>query len=248
MFSISCRRISGSKMRNGRDAQFDLLVAALDLDPAVLGPAFLGDIHPREHLDPGDEGRVDRFRDGVNVVENPIDPEPDEGLLALRLDVDVRGPLVEGVVEQVVNRVDDVLVVALDELLEVAQVDRRRGLALGGLDRGPEAEELAEDADDVRLGGQDPHDGHLPGRPQALDEVGIEGVGHRHRQRVPLLENGHDEVLQGEGTRHVPGHHIEVQPEGVDLPVLHPGRLGDGLGDDVLIEGLVDSAGEGEAE
>jgi hypothetical protein len=43
-------------------------------------------------------------------VQGPIDPEAHDTLLALGLDVNVARPLVEGVAEQVVNGVGDVLV------------------------------------------------------------------------------------------------------------------------------------------
>ena len=71
---------------------------------------------------------------------------------ALRLDVDVARPRVEGVLEHELDRVDDVLVARLDlglalhahELLEIAEVDARLEVALGALDRVAQAVELGE--------------------------------------------------------------------------------------------------------
>ncbi|MCU0607933.1 MAG: hypothetical protein MUF78_11070, partial [Candidatus Edwardsbacteria bacterium] len=95
-------------------------------------------------------------------MQHAVDPQADHRLVALGLDVDVRGPLVEGVVEQVLDGAGDVLVrrldlglaLELDVLLQVAEVVADLALGLGGLDRGLEAVELADDLDHVRLGGQ----------------------------------------------------------------------------------------------
>ena len=86
---------------------------------------------------------MDALGDPVDGVEHAVDPHADDRLLAPRLDVDVAGPLLEGVVEQVLDRGDDGLAGGLqrvdpgevDELLQVADVDGRvaahAGLGLG---------------------------------------------------------------------------------------------------------------------
>ena len=63
-------------------------------------------------------------RDRLDVVQDAVDAEADHGVLGARLEVDVRGALLEGVVEQVVDRRDHVLVVGGGgELVVRAQLD-----------------------------------------------------------------------------------------------------------------------------
>ena len=77
-------------------------------------------------------------------MQQAVDAQAHHRLVALGLDVDVAGALVEGVVEEVLHGVDDVLVVGLDlrralephELLEVAQVGALAMRLLGLGERG----------------------------------------------------------------------------------------------------------------
>ena len=68
---------------------------------------FSGDVEPAHDLEPVGDGAVHRLGDAVDRVEHAVDPHADDGLLAPRLDVDVAGALLEGVVEQVLDRRDD---------------------------------------------------------------------------------------------------------------------------------------------
>ena len=73
------------------------------------------------------------FRDDVDIVQDAVDPEADKGFLPLRLDVDIAGPLVEGIVQQELYCRDDMVVVGLDLvaalqpdiLLQVAEIHYR---------------------------------------------------------------------------------------------------------------------------
>jgi hypothetical protein len=97
----------------------------------------------------------------LDVVQDPVDPEPDHRVLRARLEVQVGGALLERVVEQVVDRGDDVLVVAgrgelgvaaqLDELDERAARDAASELRLRLRDLRPEAVDAVDDRDDVAL-------------------------------------------------------------------------------------------------
>ena len=89
-----------------RDAQLDLAPALLALDAAVLGPALLGEVAAGEQLDARDHRLVDDPRDQVDVVEDAVDAQPHEGQLALGLEVDVGGALLEGVGQDVVEGLD----------------------------------------------------------------------------------------------------------------------------------------------
>src|SRR6185369_809916 len=160
--------------RDRGDAQLDILVVEIGLDAPVLGTALLGQVHAREQLDARDDRGMQRLGNDVDVVHDPVDTETDEGLFALGLDVDVAGMLLEGVMQQEIYRRNDMLVIALDillslhleELFQVAQVDDRARLGLGGHDRGPEAVEFAQDLEDVALGAEDAPDLQLAGAGQ----------------------------------------------------------------------------------
>src|SRR2546427_312261 len=69
----------------------------------LMRPPLLGEVAAGEELDARDHRLVHDLRDQVHVVQDPVDPEADEGQLALRLEVDVRGPLLERVAEDVVE-------------------------------------------------------------------------------------------------------------------------------------------------
>ena len=91
---------------HGGHAQLDLAPALLALDAAVLGAALLREVAAGEELDARDHRLVDDPRDQVDVVEDAVDAQPHEGELALGLEVDVGGPLLEGVGEDVVEGLD----------------------------------------------------------------------------------------------------------------------------------------------
>ena len=95
-----------------RDAQLDLALAARRLDAPVLRPPLLGDVEAGEHLEARDHRRVHHLGQRVDLVQHAVDAHAHDRLVALRLDVDVAGALVECVVQEVLDGVDDLLSVA----------------------------------------------------------------------------------------------------------------------------------------
>ena len=63
-----------------------------------------------------------RVGNRLDVVQDAVDAEADDALVLARLDVDVRGALVEGVAQQEVDRGDHVLVVVVGDLFAGAQL------------------------------------------------------------------------------------------------------------------------------
>ena len=89
-----------------RQAQLDFLpVGGARLDAAVLGPALLDDVHAARILMRLVIAAMHRHRDLVDLVQHAVDAEADDALLAPRLEVDVAGALVEGVLQQPVDDV-----------------------------------------------------------------------------------------------------------------------------------------------
>ena len=97
-------------------AQLGLLALAVGLDAPVLRLAALGDVEPRERFDARHHRVVNGARHRIERVQHAVDAQPNVPFVALRLDVNVARPLRERVVQQVLDRVDDVLVVRLDIL------------------------------------------------------------------------------------------------------------------------------------
>ena len=94
-----------------------LLVRAFGLDPAVLRTALLGDIETGHSLDATDYRPMNNFRHRLDVVKYTVDTKADQAIVSLRLDVDVAGPGVVGVLQHELDGVDDVLIAGLDLLL-----------------------------------------------------------------------------------------------------------------------------------
>ena len=166
----------------------------------------------------------------VDGVQHPVDAVADHAHIALGLDVDVAGPLLQGVAEQVVDRGLDVLVGAAEflgrgephVLLEVADVHRRSRadtaeLALGRGDRPLEAEELGEDLAEVRLGGQVRPHRHLVGPLDVLQGVLVVRVVGGHLEHAVVQADGQDQVPDRKRTRDGLGDHVHVQIQRVEL-------------------------------
>jgi hypothetical protein len=162
------------------------------------------------------------------VVQHAVDAEADEALVPARLDVDVAGALVEGVLQQPVDDVDDVGVVGLgalqraelEHLLEVGDVaDFQPGLArLRDRPRhGVELEHVAVQVRRIRH--------HATDAPpaQGLGEHGLPLVHERlaagdHHLVVADL-HGEDVVALGEGVAHHLGDGVDVDLQRVDAQV-----------------------------
>ena len=111
------------------DTQFDLLaVGRASANAAVLGTASFGDVQPAENFDAAGDGGHHRARELVNVVQVTIDPKAHVAGIAARLDMDVAGTRVKGVLQQPVDDGYDVVILGrelsraaeLGELLEIA--------------------------------------------------------------------------------------------------------------------------------
>src|SRR5207249_2899766 len=144
------------------------------------------------------DGQVDQLGNTLDLMKNAVDAEADVGVLPLRLDVDVRGPRVVGVLQKEIDGVDNMRVADLDirprfqlhVLFEVAEVDAALEVALRLGHRGAEAVLLVDHAHHVALRGDDEVDflfHHLVKR--------VEG------NRVKRVDDGDDQlpVAHGDG-------------------------------------------------
>ena len=95
----------------------------------------------------------DAHRDLVDLVQHAVDAKTHDAHFAPRLDVDVAGALLEGVLPEPVDDVDDVLVVGVELLVGAAELDelleRRQAGTLAAelrrlLDRARQVVELDE--------------------------------------------------------------------------------------------------------
>ncbi|MBP1727540.1 MAG: hypothetical protein H6Q51_2838 [Deltaproteobacteria bacterium] len=139
--------------------------------------------------------------------------------------MDVARPLVEGVAEQVVNGVGDVLVARGDlaarlnpgELLQVPQVHERPAqLAVGRDDGSLEPIEFRDGLENISLGAdQDPDP--FPGDPfDIFQGLPVERVVDHDGQGLRRRLHREHQVGQGEGLGNVLGHHLQIQLEGID--------------------------------
>ena len=166
------------------------------------------------------------LRDFVNLVQRPVDSEPDNALVPLGFDVNVARPLVKGIAEEMVHRIDDVLVVGGQFvgspephiLLEVPQVNERGAeLVLGRHDRSLETEKLIDDLDNVRLRAHHGLDFHVGDLGDVVDDFHIERIGGGHGQAVFFDRNRQDKVFSCKGMGNRGGDEIEVQLKRVDF-------------------------------
>src|SRR3989344_5305231 len=98
--------------RHGRQAHFDFVAAGVArLDAAVERAALFDHVHAAQQLDVRGLGLHDGQGHLVDGVQHAVDAETDGAHLAARLEVDVGGALVEGVLPQPVDHLDDALVV-----------------------------------------------------------------------------------------------------------------------------------------
>ncbi|MXX85590.1 MAG: hypothetical protein F4Y71_03940 [Acidobacteria bacterium] len=96
-------RLLAEDGREGRNPQLDLLLRFDAFDAAVLGASLLGDVEPAEHLEAADHGLVHDAGKGVHGPQNPVDPKTHDGVVALGFEVDVRGAVLERLVEDAVE-------------------------------------------------------------------------------------------------------------------------------------------------
>ena len=107
----------------GRQAHLDLAAGAFDafgplgLDAAVQRPALLDHVHAAEQLDARRHRAHHRQRHLVDGVQHAVDAKADRAHVAPRLEVDVAGTLVEGVLPQPVDDLHHALVVGVELLV-----------------------------------------------------------------------------------------------------------------------------------
>ena len=184
--------------RIGRYANIDLSVLVQIDEAAILGDPLLGNVHVREHLDSGDNGREHRRVVAGLLEENAVDPEANHDVLAGRLDMDVARTkpyrLLEKLVYQVNHRSS--LKVAekklvLGKILLASQLGDSTG---GPFDPTLASVELLDGcterlfADENRLHGKSGQVRHL------LLGISIERVHHAERKNVVLPGKRHDLV------------------------------------------------------
>ena len=97
---------------NSRDTDLGirLLLTTADLDTPVLGAALFGDIEPGQAFNSRGDGGMHRLGQLVDGVEDTVDTEPHHTDIALGLDMDIRGALIQGITEQMIDRRLDVLI------------------------------------------------------------------------------------------------------------------------------------------
>ena len=94
------------------------------LDAAVERAALLDHVHAAEQLDARDHRVHHRQRQLVDGVHHAVDAKADRAHLAPRLEVDVAGALVEGVLPEPVDHLHDALVVGVELLVALAELDQ----------------------------------------------------------------------------------------------------------------------------
>jgi hypothetical protein len=108
---------------DGGDADVDFLAFDAHVDAAVLGEAFLGDVHAGHHLDAGEDGGLVALELGRHrgLVQDAVDAVADAQFVLGRLEMDVGGAVLEGLPDDLVDELDDAgFLVALGDLLVLA--------------------------------------------------------------------------------------------------------------------------------
>jgi hypothetical protein len=233
-------QLLAERRRHGRQPQFHLAAIGFDgLDAAVLRSAFFDHVHAAEHLDAAGHRCHYRRRNLVDRVQHAVDAETHVAGFAPRFEVDVAGALVEGVIEQPVADVYDVLVVGvelaalaqLDELLEVG--DRTVGALIlfgGALDRLGEVEELDDVVLDVEGVGDDPLDVQTQDLLERFLPVAHEGLAGRDGHFARRHAHRQDAIALRVGGGHQLGDRAEVDLERVDVQVRHADLAGHPFG------------------
>jgi len=106
----------------------------------------------------------------------------------MRLDMNVRSPLIESVMKKILHRVDDMAIGSLDLIdpfqldvpLEVSDIHPLGKLPLRGLDRGAEPVNIRNDSLNIPRGRQ--HEVHVPSDElfDVVNQLHIERIGHGH--------------------------------------------------------------------
>jgi hypothetical protein len=97
-------------------------VSGRGLDAAVQRAALFHHVHAAQQLDARGHGAHHRQRHLVDGVQHAVDAKADHAHVAPRLQVDVAGALVEGVLPQPVDHLHHALVVGVELLVAAAQL------------------------------------------------------------------------------------------------------------------------------
>ncbi len=197
---------------HGGQAQLHLVARrSTGLDAAILRTALFDHVHAAEQLDPAGHRAHHRTGHLINRVQHTVDAKPDHPHVAPRLEVDVGGALLEGVLPQPIDHLHHAGVVGVERLAAAAQFHQLLELVnpagaavfLRMFDRAREVEKLHRVAGDVGRAGDPQFDGaaqhalHL-GHPAAVERLaGGDGDrlgGGRHGQNAVALgvAGGHE--------------------------------------------------------
>src|SRR5205814_477244 len=93
---------------DGGNADVDFLAFDADVDAAILRQPFLGNVHSRHDLDAGDEGGLVTFelRRHGRLVQDAVDAITDAQLVLGGLEMDVRGSVLVGLPDDLVDELD----------------------------------------------------------------------------------------------------------------------------------------------
>ncbi|MNX75262.1 hypothetical protein D3C86_1067280 [compost metagenome] len=233
--------------RQGRQAHFDFVAAHVaGLDAAVERAALLDHVHAAQQLDARDHRVHHAHGHLVGGVQDAVDAKADHALLAARLQVDVAGALVEGVLPQPVDHLHHALVIGVELLVALAQFDqlleaRAAGVAAGllrGAHRLGEREELGRVALDVRRVGHHAAHGALGLALDLGDPVDEERFGRGHHHLVRQHLHGQHLVALGVAGAHGVGHLAHVDLERIDAQVGQAGAAGEPLRERLEVERL----------
>ena len=111
--------------RDGRDAHIDRAARDAQTDAPVLRQPLLGDVELGHHLDARDDRRRHRAPRLQRLAQHAVDAQPHHEPVLERLDVDVRGVLLDRLGQQRVDELDDRrIVLALEQVGLLGQVLR----------------------------------------------------------------------------------------------------------------------------
>ncbi len=192
------------------DAEIDGAAFEQDMDAAVLGEAAFGNVESGHDFDAADDGGVHVVRGADFFVEAAIDAVADAGFLFIGLDVNVGSAFADGVVDEVVDELDDGGVAG--DFLEVADVfdlgfDEGEILGADFIDDVVDDEDVGggevglQGVGDVALGGGDDLDGVAGELLDFFDEEEVGGFGEGDGEDAVDEEHGEDGMFFEEFAR-----------------------------------------------
>ena len=189
-----------------RDAHVDVLAGDLAADAAVLRQALLGDVEAGHDLD-AREDRVDVVAVGaLDLQQVAVDAVADDQVFLARLDVDIRGALLDRLEHQRVDPADDRRLVGevedVGELLGLA-VHRRSSPSPSSTPPLLARVDLVDGLDDLRRRHDHRQDLGAERAPHVVERVHVERIGDRHLHAARRRRGGWaSAVLAREVDRH----------------------------------------------